>query len=98
MTALYRKQGRKYVQVGVEFNGMPADGVWLISRGGASRILIIPAEHLPNTIDLFPRAVLEQRRLACAHEFAKISGTVSIDDMISAIFTALTKPENEPEW
>ena len=100
MTALYRKQGRKYVQVGVEFNGMPADGVWLISRGGASRILIIPEEHLPNTIDLFPRAVLEQRRLACSVEItnAMMVGGLSKDSIIDAVFTALTKPENEPSW
>ncbi len=97
MTELYRKIGRKYVQVGVEFSGMPADGVWLITRGGASRILIIPEEHLPNTVDLFPRSVLEKRRLACAVALNKIRYG-SLDELITVVFTALTKPESEPEW
>jgi len=97
MIELYRKQGRKYVQVGVEFTEYPADGVWMVSRGGASRTLIIPTEHLPNTIDLFPRAVLEQRRLACAVALNKMQRG-NLDQMIDAVFTALTKPESEPEW
>lgn len=35
---LYRKVGRRYVPVGVEFTGWPADGVWLVEDGLKARI------------------------------------------------------------
>jgi hypothetical protein len=31
---LYRKKGRKYVEVGPEFTGWPCDGFWLVTDSG----------------------------------------------------------------
>lgn len=46
----YKKKGRKYVPVGHEFSGWPADGVWLVENGGrkAHLFMELPTEHVVN--------------------------------------------------
>jgi hypothetical protein len=46
---LYRKQGRRYYPVGVDFRGFPANGYWQVVDGRQS--LIVPAEH-PRPLEL----------------------------------------------
>jgi hypothetical protein len=38
---LYRKTGRRYQPVGMEFTGFPANGYWLVADGSQS--LLVPA-------------------------------------------------------
>lgn len=42
---LYKKVGRKYIEVGHEFTGFPSDGIWLVQDGRNSRTLIIGAKE-----------------------------------------------------
>ena len=49
MKELYEKKGRKYIKVGVEFNGFPHNGYWIVLDG--RRSLIAPIEH-PRPIEL----------------------------------------------
>ena len=54
---LYRKSGRRYVEVGYEFTGFPAEGVWVVQNKtpGRRETLILKIGDLPN---LFPYAQL----------------------------------------
>ena len=45
---LYKKVGRSYKPVGIEFTGFPANGVWFVFDGKNS--LIVPLDH-PNPIE-----------------------------------------------
>ena len=49
MTDLYKKEGRKYIKVGCDFEGWPGNGYWVVLDGRNS--LIAPIEH-PRPIEL----------------------------------------------
>lgn len=38
---IYNKVGRKYKEVGVEFAGFPADGIWLVKDGQRSCMIYL---------------------------------------------------------
>lgn len=50
---LYRKVGRRYREVGPEFSGWPAPGVWLVQDGpgGKRSSLIAKLGELPDPVD-----------------------------------------------
>ena len=46
MDKLYRKVGRRYKEVGIEFAGFPSDGIWLVKNGMRSQMLLIGSEEI----------------------------------------------------
>jgi hypothetical protein len=41
MERVYRKVGKRYVEIGMEWVGFPADGIWLVSNGRQSNTCLI---------------------------------------------------------
>ena len=41
MNEVYEKRGRRYVKLGYQFAGFPADGIWLVQNGRNSQSCLI---------------------------------------------------------
>jgi hypothetical protein len=41
MGRVYKKVGKRYVEIGMEFTGFPADGIWLVQDGRHSMTCLI---------------------------------------------------------
>jgi hypothetical protein len=103
---LYRKEGRRYVPVGQEWRGWPADGVWYVHDGRHS--LIMRVGDIP---DPMPLAAMERHREIALKTMSEYyneavsktlvrgkNGTVSVTapplyDMIDVFFKAIAKAE-----
>lgn len=48
---IYRKIGRRYVEVGPEFTGWPADGVWLVSDDRRAAHFVTKIGEVPCIFD-----------------------------------------------
>lgn len=47
MEMMYIKKGRKYIPI-QPFEGFPADGIWLVRKGGKSSVLVTYLDGLHN--------------------------------------------------
>ena len=45
MERVYRKVGKRYVEIGMEFTGFPSDGIWLVQDGRNSQTCLIGAKE-----------------------------------------------------
>ena len=62
---VYRKVGHRYEPLGVEFNGFPADGVWLVLDGRHNCIVpLMDRDDIPK-VPVLPYKVL-------VHEFFNV--------------------------
>lgn len=87
---LYRKVGKRYVPVGEEFTGFPADGVWYVQNGMRSMTHLM---KIGDLLDPRPLAELERYRpdacKALAQAMAKENRGISVDEIVSIIFKAV---------
>jgi len=49
---LYRKVGKRYKEVGVDFEGFPANGIWLVQDGKYN--CIVKLGDIPDTPKYYP--------------------------------------------
>ena len=45
MNEVYEKRGRRYIPLGYQFTGFPADGIWLVQDGRKSMTCLIGAKE-----------------------------------------------------
>ena len=45
MEQIYRKIGKRYIQIGQEFAGFPCDGIWLVQNGKRNMSCIIRSDE-----------------------------------------------------
>ena len=45
MNGVYEKRGRRYIPLGYQFTGFPADGIWLVQDGRKSMTCLIGAKE-----------------------------------------------------
>ena len=79
MSKLYEKIGRRYKEIGEEFKGFPADGIWLVKDGTQNCII-----RLDDVCDVPYDSLLY---LKLANEFLSDSNNwngKTIDEMIKA--------------
>jgi hypothetical protein len=92
---IYRKVGRRYQPVGIEWCGWPANGVWLVADGRQS--LIMRVGDLP---DPMPLAALERHRNAACCAVSRMmerwaSGKrLSANDFVNEIFLEIVRSQN----
>ena len=86
-TVLYKRVGRKYQRVGLEFTGFPANGVWLVKDGHNS--LIVPLEY-PHPIE---RAQLGIHREAVVEALQKkldgLKKPLTLHDLVDHVMDTL---------
>jgi hypothetical protein len=87
---LYRKVGRRYVEVGREFTGFPMNGVWLVEDGRMSCIM-----KVGELLDPLPLSqMMRGESQACAALRRLLDDkkwNVSISDMVSCVLKAVAK-------
>jgi hypothetical protein len=85
---LYKKKKNRYVPVGHEFSGWPADGVWLVEKGGlkAHLFMELPTEHIVNI-----RCALEKYKEELTDSIIKgfVTGSKSSMDMAQDVLNDL---------
>ena len=79
MEFLYRKVGRRYKAV-EPFTGFPADGIWLVTRDGASCSCIVRLGQEAPPMEILPYAALKEECAAYISDKAKEKGAYSIMD------------------
>lgn len=60
---LYKKVGKRYVEVGEDFRGFPSDGIWLVTNGRKSSECIVQMAEIPSipsTAVLYRAAMKDQ--------------------------------------
>lgn len=84
---LYRKVGRRYVKVGVEFAGFPMNGVWLVEDGRMSRIM-----KVGDLLDPLPLSQMQRGKDRACKALRELlddeNWTVSVSDMVDAVLKA----------
>jgi len=53
MDKLYKKRGRRYVEIGHEFTGFPANGIWMVEDGRNNCIIRIEEINHNTPLRLF---------------------------------------------
>ena len=92
MDKLYRKVGRRYREVGIEFTGFPADGIWLVKNGKHSQMLLIGSEEIGE----IPYSSLKYLKYhddvvkAYMENITKV-GNISTYDMIKTVLLSLAE-------
>jgi hypothetical protein len=105
---LYRKIGRRYVPVGREWVGFPADGVWFVHDGSQSVIMRIgdmpdpmPLAQMTRYRNLAYQSMREEYDRVTKETLKKAKdGTVSViipslGGLVDAFFKAVAKAEGE---
>ncbi len=92
---IYRKVGRRYQPVGIEWVGWPCNGVWFV--GEARQSLIMRLGDLP---DPMPLAALETYRDAACRAVMRMMDRwhqqpLSANDFVDEIFKEIAK-ERQP--
>ena len=91
-TEVYKKIGRRYVRMGYEFTGFPAEGLWLVQRRpySTSEPLILKVGELPG---LYPYAQLavDENELASAISDRMRSGAYSPSELAAAVMKWIAK-------
>ena len=97
MEMLYKKVGRRYIPVGHEFFGFPADGIWLVSHDTKASRHIMKIGELP---DIKPLVDLEMHRDAVMEALVNGQRSVmSMNDIVTIVFKELAKAKTSfPSW
>lgn len=92
MEMMYRKVGRRYVPF-EPFTGFPADGIWLVKRGGKSSTLTVKLDDLDGT-DLRVVTELSKKYDDLVTLLIKYRG-VGSDELARGIVALLSRQEIE---
>lgn len=79
---LYRKVGRRYKPVGMEFTGFPADGIWLMLDGRHS--LMIHLDEIRNDMPVSSVAIRKWEGDLANYLAKNLNGNFSINDVAKA--------------
>lgn len=87
---LYRKVGRRYVEVGREFTGFPMNGVWLVEDGRMSCIM-----KVGELLDPLPLSQMQRGETQACAALRKLldeqNWVLSVSDMVAAVLKAVAK-------
>lgn len=95
--AIYRKVGRRYVKIGIEFSGFPANGVWLVEDGRMSRIMKVGDLQDPMPLSKMQRG--QPKACKALRELIESCVTYlpSYSDQVDAVLMAVAKQLQEDE-
>jgi hypothetical protein len=80
----YEKVGRRYVPVGIEFCGWPADGVWLVANGRSSLIM-----KVGDLIDPMPLSAMLRFDTDACKAVRELRSPYSCQDIVETVCRAI---------
>lgn len=76
---LYKKVGKRYKEVGTEFTGFPADGIWFVKDGSNS--LMIHLDDIKENMPIMQLDYLKHKNNLVNYVMDNIKDKYSINDI-----------------